>query len=225
MPAHHAPASSAWSRYALIARHDSWFSVDIPASGRQVGTNTAVKVDPRLVPTTAARSSRKGRASPRSRRRKAAEEFQVDNLCKVWFDLANSSSASLMRVSSCHPPRVVDDSGSRSNLELAAALVSMPAADMVDNQPPHNACGIIHKSRAVRERGIASRRHIEVGLMQKRGRTQAHSRTPAREFPRASRCNSEYNAEKSGSATELSPRSAASIRAEIVACILAPART
>ena len=113
--------------------------------------------------------------------REAAEELEVDDARQPRRRRPrSSSSASLSRLRSSASRHGFGHVGrDRRDLELAAALLRLPAARVVDDQPAHHARGVAHEALAIGKCRALAAGDVQIGLVQQRGRAERHARRRA----------------------------------------------
>ena len=106
---------------------------------------------------------------------KPTEKFQIDNLRQRAIDTRQ------LVESVAHPREflivagyVSNVSGQRSNLERPAPLDCQSISHMIDDESPHDPCGISHEPAAIGEGLTLLPSHIKVSLVNKRRGTDAY---------------------------------------------------
>jgi len=114
--------------------------------------------------------------------RKSAKEFEVDNFGEARF----SGRQFIERVAELREfatiRSVFQFRSDRRDFKLAAPLLRLPVAAVVDDEPAHYPRGVSHESRAVGEGCSFLLRHLEISLMQERGRAEGNRSALARKL-------------------------------------------
>jgi hypothetical protein len=115
-------------------------------------------------------------------KRKAAKELQVHHFRQRRLRLREfiKRVADPSELFAVHG--IFNVGSQRRNLELAAALLSLTAASMIDNQASHDASGITHESVAIRKGGSVLSGDLDICLVQESGSAEGHVRAVSRQF-------------------------------------------
>src|SRR5208282_4242437 len=115
-------------------------------------------------------------------KRKATKELQVHDfrqrrLCLREFVKRLADSSELLAIH-----RIFDVASKRRNLELAAPLLSLAAARVIDNQAAHHSSGVSHEPVAIGEGSSVLPGYLDICLMQESGSAEGHVRAVPRQF-------------------------------------------
>ena len=143
-----------------------------------------MQVDAGLFPVALHRPFRHPRHGGDLREREPAEELQVDDTRQPGVDGGQfveriAQRAQIGRVGNGFG----DIRANRRDLELAAPLLRLPAAGVVDDEPSHHPRRIRHEAIAIRKRGPLAAGDIQVRVVQERGRAQRHAGAAPGQLP------------------------------------------
>ena len=128
-----------------------------------------------------------------SAKEKPQKNFRSTTWARSGSKVASSSRASLTRTSSLSSAA---GSATSSSSEVISncppRLWAWRLRDVVDDQAAHHPRRVGHEPAAVRERRALALGHVEIGLVQQRGRAEGQvGRRPRASWRLASRCSSE----------------------------------
>ena len=137
-----------------------------------------MEVDPRLFPISLDRALRYAAHRGDFSKRKPAEEFQVDDLCKPRIHLGQLVDRIADALQVVFVGRAINDRRRRGDLEHAATLHGTATTGVIDDEAAHHPCRIRHESRAVGKHDAFTARDVEVRLMEQRRRAESDIPVP-----------------------------------------------
>ena len=120
-----------------------------------------------------------------SAKEKPQKNFRSTTSASAGSAAASSSSAALIRTSSFSSASVGDLVAERRDLEVAAALLRLAAARVVDDEAAHDLRGVAHEAAAVGEDRRLAPGDVQVGLVEQGRGPERHPRPlrPAASWP------------------------------------------